>query len=256
MILLVLVLILLSATFSGLTIGMFSLGLSGLERKIKLGNKKAQKIYEIRKNGNFLLCTLLLGNVAINSAISVAMSEVASGVIAGIISTALIFVFGEVIPQAVFSKYAFEVGSRTTWLVRIFMVIMWPIAKPLSIILDYMFGKEFPELFDKHELAALLDDSLTIDTGENFIVVVNDDRYDKKWEHVSVSISHRTFEKSRCPTWEEMCHIKSLFWEDEETIVQFHPKKSEYKNAHPYCLHMWRDTTKEHELPPSIYVAL
>jgi len=86
--------------------------------------------------------------------------------------------------------------------------------------------------------------------GETFTVVINDDRYDKKWEHVSVSLMHR------CPTWEEMCHIKSLFFEEEETVVQFHPKKSQYKNAHPFCLHMWRDTTKEYELPPSIYVAL
>jgi len=82
-----------------------------------------------------------------------------------------------------------------------------------------------------------------------FTVVVNDDRFDKKWEHVSVSLMHR------CPTWDEMCFIKNLFFEEEETVVQFHPKKSEYKNLHPYCLHLWRDTTKEFELPPSIYVA-
>jgi hypothetical protein len=85
--------------------------------------------------------------------------------------------------------------------------------------------------------------------NEVMIVVVNDDRVDKKWEHVSVSLT------TRCPTWEEMCYVKSLFWEDDETVAQFHPKKSEYKNFHPYCLHMWRDTTKEYDLPPSIYVA-
>ena len=84
---------------------------------------------------------------------------------------------------------------------------------------------------------------------ETFTVVINDDRYDKKWEHVSVSLTHR------CPTWDELCQIKSLFWEEEETVVQFHPKKSQYRNLHPFCLHMWRDTTKEFELPPSIYVA-
>ena len=85
--------------------------------------------------------------------------------------------------------------------------------------------------------------------GETFTVVVNDSRVDNKWEHVSVSLNRR------CPTWEEMCYIKSLFWEEEETVIQFHPKKSQYRNLHPYCLHMWRDVTKEHELPPAIYVA-
>lgn len=163
-----------SATFSGLTIGMFSLGLSGLERKIKLGDKRAEKIYKIRKNGNFLLCTLLLGNVAINSAVSVVMSEIASGLVAGIVSTGLIFLFGEVIPQATFSRYAFEFGARTTWLVRIFMVIMWPIAKPMSMVLDFIFGKELPELFDKQELEVLLGDHVggnKIDSDENRIML-------------------------------------------------------------------------------------
>src|SRR5271166_4006361 len=53
-------------------------------------------------------------------------------------------------------------------------------------------------------------------------------------EHVSVSLPNR------CPTWNEMCHIKRLFWEDEEECIQFHPKKSEYVNLHAHCLHMWR----------------
>jgi len=54
------------------------------------------------------------------------------------------------------------------------------------------------------------------------------------WEHVSVSI------ENRCPTWEEMCLVKSLFWEPEDTVVQFHPPESDYVNAHRFCLHLWR----------------
>ena len=38
--------------------------------------------------------------------------------------------------------------------------------------------------------------------------------------------------------------------EEEETVVQFHPKKSEYVNTHPYCLHLWRRQSEEYELPP------
>ncbi len=63
------------------------------------------------------------------------------------------------------------------------------------------------------------------------------------WDHVSVSLSNR------CPNWKEMCFIKDLFFEEYETVVQFHPKKSEYENYHPYCLHLWRNQTKEFELP-------
>jgi len=68
------------------------------------------------------------------------------------------------------------------------------------------------------------------------------------WDHVSVSLPNR------CPNWKEMCFIKELFFEDEETVVQYHPKKSEYINNHPYCLHLWRKQDQEMFLPPSFMV--
>lgn len=70
------------------------------------------------------------------------------------------------------------------------------------------------------------------------------------WEHVSVSIPG----KKRCPTWEEMCEIKNLFWDAEEIVVQYHPKRSQYVNCHPYVLHLWKPTNKELLAPPSILV--
>lgn len=54
------------------------------------------------------------------------------------------------------------------------------------------------------------------------------------WEHVSASLPHR------CPTWEEMCKVKALFWDDEDCVMQLHPPKSEWISNHPYCLHLWR----------------
>ena len=68
------------------------------------------------------------------------------------------------------------------------------------------------------------------------------------WEHVSVSMA------TRCPTWEEMCKIKELFWRDDETVVQFHPRKSRYVNRHPFCLHLWKLAESEYVLPPEILV--
>jgi hypothetical protein len=68
------------------------------------------------------------------------------------------------------------------------------------------------------------------------------------WEHVSVSLPNRP------PNWEEMCFIKSLFWDDEEAVMQLHPPKSEWINNHSHCLHMWRPTNQEIPMPPSIAV--
>lgn len=57
------------------------------------------------------------------------------------------------------------------------------------------------------------------------------------WEHVSVSTPYR------CPTWEEMCKVKELFWDDpEDWAVQYHPPLSRHVNNHRYCLHLWRPT--------------
>lgn len=70
------------------------------------------------------------------------------------------------------------------------------------------------------------------------------------WEHVSVSLP------SRCPTWDEMCFIKSMFWDECDMVIQFHPPESDYVNLHKYCLHLWRKngTNEFVEVPDSICV--
>lgn len=65
------------------------------------------------------------------------------------------------------------------------------------------------------------------------------------WEHVSVSLA------DRCPTWEEMCFVKNLFWEPHEEVVQFHPAKSDYVNFHPHTLHLWKPVGVKFLMPPS-----
>jgi hypothetical protein len=70
----------------------------------------------------------------------------------------------------------------------------------------------------------------------------------KGWDHVSVvAIS----QYQRCPSWEEMCLVKRMFFRDDELVLQFHPPKHRYVNCHPHCLHLWRPQKQaEIELPP------
>ena len=70
------------------------------------------------------------------------------------------------------------------------------------------------------------------------------------WEHVSVSLNTRT------PTWEEMCFIKSIFWDEEDCVMQLHPPKSEYINNHNYCLHLWRPIDIQIPVPEPILVGI
>lgn len=89
-------------------------------------------------------------------------------------------------------------------------------------------------------------------TGIVMLVIATNGTWDgcQGWDHVSVST------RNRPPNWDEMSFIKDLFWRADETVVQFHPKRSEYVNNHPHCLHMWKKVSVDHELPPAILTGL
>lgn len=75
---------------------------------------------------------------------------------------------------------------------------------------------------------------------------------DIDWEHVSTRAED--YKGSRIPTWEEMCFVKDLFWDEEECVVQFHPAKSKHVNNHPHVLHQWKPTKITMPEPPLIAV--
>lgn len=155
--LIIIALVIFSAIFSGLTLGFFSLNKDDLKRKADLGNKDAIKVYKIRKDGNLLLCTLLIGNVAVNSSISIFLSSLASGIVAGLMATTLIVLFGEIGPQAVFSRYALKLGAKFSWLVLIFEYILYPLCKPIAMVLDKLLGSELPTIYSKKELVKIIE---------------------------------------------------------------------------------------------------
>lgn len=72
------------------------------------------------------------------------------------------------------------------------------------------------------------------------------------WQHVSVSLNDHP---DTPPKWGVMCAVKDLFWNEEDVVVQFHPRKSNYVNFHKGCLHLWRCIDgREQPTPPSILV--
>jgi hypothetical protein len=88
-------------------------------------------------------------------------------------------------------------------------------------------------------------------------IVIANDGEECGWEHVSVHIRYQDRNGKmhmRTPTWDEMCAIKGLFFEAEETVIQFHPPASSYVNRHPHCLHLWRPEAVAIPLPPIEFV--
>lgn len=145
-----------SALFSGSTLGLMSLSPFELKRKMKLGDSRARRIYRVRRRGNLLLVTLLLGNVASISATSIFLESLIPGFLAGVVATILITIFGEIAPQAVFSRFAMTMGASTAWFIEIVMFVMYPVAAPLAYILDLALGEELPTIYSRKELVNIL----------------------------------------------------------------------------------------------------
>ena len=91
-------------------------------------------------------CTLLLGNTLVNAQLAILTASITSGVLGGIISTVFILIFGEIIPQSFCSRYGLVAGSKTVDLVRVFMVVLYPIVKPISLALDRLLGAELGQV--------------------------------------------------------------------------------------------------------------
>lgn len=90
-----------------------------------------------------------------------------------------------------------------------------------------------------------------------FVVACDAEHPDSEgWEHVSIHKNIRVGKaglQQGTPSWDEMCFIKSLFWDDSETVIQFHPEGKSYINIHGFTLHLWMHVDG-HKLPPSILV--
>lgn len=130
------VLVMLSGLFSGLTLGLLSLSLEGLDIVITGGDpderRWAKRILPVRKRGNLLLCTLLLGNTLVNALIAILSAEMTSGVVGGLISTGVIVIFGEIIPQSVCSRHGLRIGALSIPIVLPLMALALPIAWPVA----------------------------------------------------------------------------------------------------------------------------
>ena len=116
---------------------------------------------QVRKSGNLLLCTLLLGNTLVNAVIAIFLSELTSGLVGTLVTTALILIFGEILPQSVCSRHALAIGAFTLPIVQVFIVLCYPVAYPISVLLDRMLGREISGVFSRHGLLALVRLNLT-----------------------------------------------------------------------------------------------
>jgi hypothetical protein len=144
-----------SAMFSGLNLAFF--GLSRLQLEVEAEtNPKAKRVLAMREDSNFLLTTILWGNVGINVLLTLLSSSVLAGVFAFLFSTVAITFLGEIIPQAYFSRNALRMASLLGPVLRLYQFILYPVAKPSARMLDAWLGKESPSYFREQVIRDIL----------------------------------------------------------------------------------------------------
>jgi hypothetical protein len=145
-----------SAMFSGLNLALLGISRLRLEVEASAGNPAALKILALRQDFNFLLTTILWGNVAINVLLTLLSKSVMAGVTAFFFSTFLITFAGEIAPQAYFSRHAMRMGSLLAPLLRIYQFILFPVAKPTALVLDWWLGEEGIRYFRERDLRTVI----------------------------------------------------------------------------------------------------
>ena len=160
-IVLIIVLLCLSGLFSGLNLGLMSLDTTELRIVMEVGSEDEQRyaktIMPIRSRGNMLLCTVLLGNVVVNSTLTIFLDDVlGSGLYAVIGAAFSIVIIGEIFPQALCTRHALWVGAHTTWLMKFFMLLTAPVSYPISIVLNKVLGEEIGAVYQRKQLLKLI----------------------------------------------------------------------------------------------------
>jgi len=145
-----------SAMFSGLNLAVFSLNRLNLEVDVAGGNLAAQKVLDLRRDSNFVLTTILWGNVGINVLLTLLSDSVLSGVAAFAFSTFLITICGEITPQAYFSRNALKMATLLAPILRVYQLLLFPVAKPSALVLDAWLGKEAIQYLREQDLKEIL----------------------------------------------------------------------------------------------------
>ena len=182
-----------------------SLNLKELQRKAKLGSGDARHVLPLRKNTHLSLAAILLTNVAAVSATSLVLESALYGLLAGVVTTLLTVVFGEILPQALFSQRAMWYCARLRFVMRFMIIITYVVAKPLQLLLDQLFKEQHAHLQSRRELGIMISEHLGHEESE-----LDEDE---------VEIIRGALQLSEKRVSDIMLPIKEVFWLAPNTVL-------------------------------------
>ena len=145
-----------TAVLSGLNVAIFSISRMRLEIEAANGNRDAVRMLQLRHNANFTLTTILWGNISINVLLTLLSHLVLAGVASFLFSTFAITLLGEIIPQAWFSRRALRITAALKPLIRFYGALLYVVAKPSALLLDWWLGPEAISFFRERDVRALI----------------------------------------------------------------------------------------------------
>ncbi len=159
-----------SAVLSGMNLGLFAMSRLELSVLVKKGDSRAKKVLDLRHRANLALVTILWGNVAVNVVLALLSGSVMTGVSAFLFSTVVITVFAEIIPQAYFSRHAVRVAAALSPVLRVYQILLYPVAAPTAGLLDVWLGGEEIRFFPERDMRGLI--QLHMDSTDSEIDLV------------------------------------------------------------------------------------
>ncbi len=145
-----------SGSFSGLNLSLFGISALQLESQAAAGDADAARLLELRRDSNFLLSTVLWGNVGTNVLLALLSDSVLAGALGFFFSTFVITLGGEIAPQAYFSRNALRMATLMRPFLRFWQFVLFPIAKPTALMLDAWVGSESIDFLREDEVRELM----------------------------------------------------------------------------------------------------
>ena len=158
--------ILQAGTLSGLNLAVFTLSRLNLEVEVADGNPDAVKVLEMRRESNRTLATILWANVSVNVLLTLLSDSVMTGVSAFLFSTFAITMFGEIVPQAWFSRRALRVAAFFAPMIHFYRVLLTPVVIPSAWILDKWLGKEVVRYLPEEQMKETIRQHMDADDTE------------------------------------------------------------------------------------------
>jgi len=141
-----------SGMFSGLNLAVFSVSRLKLESEASAGVRDAMVVLRLRQRSNDTLAIVLWGNVSVNVLLALLSNSVMAGVFAFLFSTVVLTLFGEIMPQAYFSRRAMKVAARLYPALMFYRVLLYPVVRSTALLLDWWLGPEGIQFFREREM--------------------------------------------------------------------------------------------------------